>query len=94
MLPDDIGAEIDDVLVVKTEKYTLCHRLASLMGTNVEITNVIWLAGARQVHCGVRVHFATLALPYQQDRLRRLLCLGLRVRRLLAGAEVLANLHR
>ena len=35
MLPDDIGAEIDDVLVVKTEKHTLCHGLASLMGFHV-----------------------------------------------------------
>ena len=35
MLPDDIGAEIDDILVVKTEKYTLCHDLASLMGFHV-----------------------------------------------------------
>jgi len=36
MLPDDIGSEIDDVLVVKAEKHTLCHDLASLIGTNVQ----------------------------------------------------------
>lgn len=50
MLPDDIGEKIDAILVVKTEKYTLCHGLAILMGFDIVSYRALRLSG---VSCSI-----------------------------------------